>query len=46
MRCPIKAFLQVLLPGSIFTTMLNPLPHMTILGSFNSAANKNVMSKI
>ena len=24
----------------------NPLPHMPILGSFNLAANKNMMSKI
>ena len=26
--------------------LLNHLPHMPILGSFNSAANKNIMSKI
>ena len=28
------------------TMGVNPLPHMPILGSSNSAANKDVMSKI
>ena len=27
-------------------TFLNPLPHTAILGSYNSTANKNMMSKI
>ena len=30
----------------IMARMINPLPHMPILGSSNSAANKDMMSKI
>ena len=29
-----------------FCLLVNPLPHTPILGSSNSAANKNTMSKI
>ena len=31
---------------SMSHTYINPLPHMPILGSSNSAANKDMMSKI
>ena len=31
---------------SFFSTALNPLPHMPISGSSNSAANKNMISKL
>ena len=33
-------------PGMAFLTSFNPLPRMPILGSSNSAANKDMMSKI
>ena len=31
---------------SVSSYLLNPLPHMQILGSSESAANKNIMTKI
>ena len=34
------------LQGLYSPTILNPLPSMPILGSYNSAANKSMMSKI
>ena len=38
-----KCWLQIFSP---LLTMFNPLPDMPILGSSNSAANKDMMSKI
>ena len=39
---PSHAILQFIVPVTIF---FNSLPHMAILGSSNSAANKDMMSK-
>ena len=35
-----------MLSKAIFFTDINPLPDMPILGPSNSAANKDIMSKI
>ena len=41
-----KAFENTLGKGEIAPNKINPLPHMPILGSSNSAANTDMMSKI
>ena len=43
MYCSLWSFLVLISQTIVF---LNPLPHMPILGSSNSVANKNMMSKI
>ena len=45
-RCFQKACLPVASKGVIVWEWANPVPDAPILGSFNSAANKDMMSKI